>query len=264
MRDNQAVARCLKGFLREPFFVSIGLGTLRSRRQVFRQFLPEGKWMARKTYNEKIADHIASVVTSRKIEDVLHFTRLENFPGILEHGLLSRSDLRTLKYDVFASDDHRLDGEDSAISVSISCYYYEMFTAKRNRSGGKPWVILGFDPKLLWDYKCLFYRNGVPTNATKYENGKRYGGFALERLFDDHLTGFREESGLQSSWPTFPDSEVQVMSPVHPSYLLGAWVETPEQGVKISEVFEAFGRSDCRIFVQPFEPRICRKPYIWG
>jgi hypothetical protein len=227
--------------------------------------------MARKkTYEEKIADHIAAVVEDRKIEDVLHFTRLENLPGILEHGLRGRSFLEQADYDVYASDADRLDGEDDAISVSISCYYPEMFAAKRYRSGNKPWVILAFHPGLLSNYPCLFYRNGVTTSATRYENGKRYGGYALEKLFEDCSisdltgTGFREEHSLPSGWPTSSDSEVQVMSPIHPDYLLGAWVETPEHGEQVREAFDAYGRSECEVLVQSFEPRISRKPYSWG
>lgn len=231
-----------------------------------------GREMARKkTYGEKIADHISTVVDDREIEDVLHFSLLENLPGILKHGLLSRSILQSADYDVFASDVDRLDGEDDAISVSISCYYPKMFEAKRYRAGNSPWAILVFDPSILWNYHCLFYRNGAATNASKYERGKRCGGFALEKLFGDcsnlmdpTKTGFRDEHGLPSSWPTFPDSEVQVMKPVHPDYLLGAWVEVPEHGDQVREVFKAFGREDCDVVVQPFEPRICGKLYFWG
>lgn len=227
--------------------------------------------MARKkTYEEKIADHIAAVVEDRKIEDVLHFTRLENLPGILKHGLRDRTFAEQADYDIYVGDAVRRDGDDCAISVSISCFYPKMFAAKRDRSGNKPWVVLVFHPSLLWNYPCLFYRNGVTTNATKYENGKRYGGYALEKLFEDCSisdltgTGFREEHSLPSGWPTSSDSEVQVMSPIHPDYLLGAWVETPEHGEKVREAFDAYGRSKCEVLVQSFEPRLSRKPYSWG
>lgn len=228
--------------------------------------------MARKkTYSEKIADHIAAVVDDQNIEDILHFTLLENLPRILKHGLLSRSVLQNADYDVFASDADRLDGEDGAISVSISCFYPKMFDAKRYRSGNAPWVILVFDPSLLWNYHCLFYRSGAATNATKYEHGKGYGGYALEQVFADYSVlmdprgiGFREAHGLPLGWPTFPDAEVQVMNPVHPDFLLGAWVEAPEHYDQVRKAFDTSGRDHCVVVVQPYEPRISGKSHWWG
>ena len=106
--------------------------------------------MARKKdYGEVIAEHIAAVVEARQIEDVLHFTRLENIPGILAHGLRTRSELVNADFDAYASDADRLDQEDHAVSVSISCYYPRMFEAKRYRAGDKPWAILILHPSLL-------------------------------------------------------------------------------------------------------------------
>jgi len=106
-----------------------------------------------------------------------------------------------------------LDREDGAVSVSTSCYFPRMFEAKRHRAGNKPWAILVLHPSLLWNYHCLFFRQGAATNATKYDSGKEYGGFALEKLFGDcslsmdpTKAGFRAEFGLPSSWPTFSDS----------------------------------------------------------
>lgn len=221
------------------------------------------------TYEEKIAEHIAAVIQAQQIEDVLHFTRLENVPTILEHGLLTRSDLNNAGLKVYASDADRLDKEDNAVSVSISCYCPRMFEGKRYRAGNEAWAILILHPSLLWNYRCLFLRRGAGRNSTKYESGK--GGYALEKLFKDYSllmepgkTGFRAEYGLLPSWPTFSDSEVQVMSPIHPGYIMGAWVETPDHGDLVRAGFNAAGREECKVVARPFEPRICRMPYRWG
>lgn len=228
--------------------------------------------MARKKkYSELIAEHVAAVVERRQIEHVLHFTRLENLPGILAHGIRSRSDLTESTFDVYASDADRLDQEDRAVSVSISCYYPLMFEAKRYRAGDNPWAILILHPSILWGHHCLFFRHGAAKNATKYENGKRYGGFALEKLFDDcslelhpQKIGFRDECGLPPSWPTFSEAEVQVMNPIGPDYIMGAWVETAEWGELVLGAFNDAGREECDVIVEPFQPRICYKDYRWG
>ncbi len=225
----------------------------------------------KKDYWETIARHIARVVDDRKIEDVLHFTRLENLANILEHGIQSRSELRNADYDAYASDVDRLDEEDNAVSVSITCFYPKMFNAKRFRAGDKHWIILVLDRSLLWECHCCFYCSGVATNATKYQRGKPHGGFALEKLFADHRPStspegmtFREECGLPSDWPTYPDSEVQVMDAIHPDYIRGAWVETPAHAEFVRATFETAGRSECQVVVQPFTARISHGPYNWG
>ena len=191
-----------------------------------------------KTYSEKISDHIADVARVQCVEDVLHFTRLANLPNILIHGLLSRSALRQagLGDAVIVSDGDRLDNDEGAISVSISYFYPKMFDAKRYRSGTADWVILGLDPSLLWEQRCLFYAHGAATNATKYERGvgKRDSGFAFESLFWDDGT-VRKTNDLPLSCPTHPDSEVQVMEPIPPEFLRGIWVETVENETKVKQ-----------------------------
>jgi hypothetical protein len=224
--------------------------------------------MARKkSYSEVIAEHIARVVQDRGIQDVLHFTRLENLPSILEHGLRPRSELEEGYFK--PSDADRLDENYEAVSVSISCFYPDMFAAKRHRSGGAPWAVLVLHADVLWNYHCSFYRRGVPTNVMKYDHSKKYGGFALEEMFEDAYmsqdkTSFRAQHALPQSWPTFSDAEVQVRGVIDPSYIKGVWIETHDSAEIARAALESAGRQDCGLAVQSFAPRICGKPYWWG
>lgn len=224
----------------------------------------------RKTYQEKISDHIASVVDARCIKNVIHFTRLSNLRSILQHGLLSRFDL--LQADVLqkstASDVNRLDENDHAISVSVSCFYPDMFNAKRHRSGNAPWVVLGLNPSLLWELNCHFFAHSVVSRETKYERGisRRDSGFAFESLFQapSNKPTYRGTAGLPLSFPTHPDSEVQVFDPIRPQYLQRAWVETTQDKEEVMRALQAFGRGDFEVWVEPFKPRHSYHLTKWG
>jgi hypothetical protein len=225
------------------------------------------------TYDDKIRAHIREVVQRQQVQDVLHFTRLENLGHILEHGLRSRADLSSEKFefDVWVSDAELPSGDDTAVSVSISYFYPKMFEAKRRTAGGSAWAILVLRSELLWELHCLFYENSVLSNAVKRQNRKRYGGYALDRLFEDCSTGgarggtgYRVAHGLLPDCPTWPDSEVQVMEPIHPGYIRGVWIETLDHEAFARKTLDAAGRDECATLVQPFEPRISAGRHRWG
>lgn len=223
----------------------------------------------RKSYEEKIAEHVAAVVERRQIEHVLHFTRLENLPFILEHGLRSRSDLMDAHFAVRPSAQHRMDDEDRAVSVSISCYYPKMFAAKRHAAGGAAWIFLLLDPSLLWALPCRFHAQGVASTAARQEIGAKNGGWALEKMFAEGLIGSTQEgirvrAGLPTSWPTFASAEVQVMDAIHPDYIGGVWAENCKVRDHAAAILTDAGRGDCETYVHPFQPRLVSMPYCWG
>ena len=78
------------------------------------------------------------------------------------------------------------------------------------------------------------------------------------------MEGLRAKAALPAHWPTFPDAEVQVMSAIHPAYIMGAWVENQAHRANAETTFAAAGRGECEVGVHPFHPRIGSMPYFWG
>ncbi len=109
---------------------------------------------------------LSHVVTSLGIEHLFHFTPVKNLPGILEHGLLSRSKLAARGLVACCPDQLRLDQAPWSISLSISWPNALMLASKRyeQRAGRCPKLaILALDPALLSELRCRF----IPGNAAR-------------------------------------------------------------------------------------------------
>lgn len=177
---------------------------------------------------------IQAIARARGVEQLLHFTLLENLPSIVEHGLLSRSELARRQLDAYAVDGLRLDGRLEGLSLSIERLNRPMLASMTARSQGWQWVCLGLSADVLWTHACRFcWRNA--SSATMRGHRRWCGGpWAFDRMFD----GSEEErTGLAVSEPTFPDAEVQVLEPIAPEYIFGAVVSTPAAAARVDAIF---------------------------
>ena len=105
----------------------------------------------------------------RKIETLVHFTRIENLDSILQHGLVGRSLLQTRQQQFLWNDEIRADGCPQAICLSISFPNYKMFWGIRRKAektmgiADSQWVVLLLDAKVLWKLDCEnFDSDGIP------------------------------------------------------------------------------------------------------
>lgn len=182
---------------------------------------------------------------------------------------MGRSSLQDAQLPFYTSSEHRLDGNRDAISVSVSAINHFMFLDKRKASRRSDWVVLLLSPSILWTHNCKFNAR----NAAKKEMYERRsfvcGPWAFEAMFQDSTSqlGYREEHDLPLCLPTFPDAEVQVLEPIHPSHILEAWVsDAAFQSVVRTELDRLTQRDGRRrnIFVQDFLPRLRIGNAAWG
>lgn len=154
---------------------------------------------------------------------LFHFTQIENISGIVQHGLLSRRILAGPQYHAYGSDEYRLDGDDDAVSVSISRVNMAMFRSKRNKQRRSRWVLLVLDPEILWTHSCRFCWTNAGRREIKSKRGFRGGPWAFSKMFDGDA---QERSGLEPWHPTDPEAEVQVLEAIAPQYIIAAIVES--------------------------------------
>ena len=190
-------------------------------------------------YHEIIEDHIRRSVQSRGINNVLHFTQIENLPHIITYGLMSYNECDKLDELVYGSGPDRLC--DDSISVTIESFYPKMFESKRRAEGGT-WAILTLEPRLLWELECNFYPRNALTKEMKFCQKRKNNGYAFDRMFEDldpcgwmDGEGYREKLGLPANLTTFSDAEVQVMQKIPAEWITDVWIEDMENAQAVQE-----------------------------
>lgn len=165
---------------------------------------------------------IQNIVKERDIQYLLHFTRLSNLDGILEHGVYPHSRLDELPHDVTINDAGRWDNHPDSISLSICFPNYLMFFKYRKESEDD-WVVLVIHPNVLWESKCAFCKHNaadgriscLPVDQIDDHN-------ALSEMFDDiedHRS--REDQKLKPCDPTDPQAEILTFDVISPEKIIG-------------------------------------------
>lgn len=176
---------------------------------------------------------IQSIADDRQIRNLLHFTQIANINKIVKHGLVSRRVLMGSDYYAYASDCHRLDENEDAVSISVSQLNEVMFASKQRKSGHKDWVVLVLSADVLWTHHCLFSWRNAATKEIKNHRGWRGGPWAFQKMFEGNNDA---RTGLADCYPTYSDAEVQVMQSIAPTYIVGAVVNRSEMADIVDEM----------------------------
>jgi hypothetical protein len=162
------------------------------------------------------ADHI-------EVPYLLHFTRAENLPSIMRHGLLPVASARHRGIAPIINDTLRLDGHLNATSVSIGHPNYKMFWKYRIANETVDWAVIGIKEDILWQKSCGFCKHNAADSRISLQvienlqNKKAFEGMFNE--IDGVKT--REEQKLKRYDPTDVQAEVLVFENIEESSFLG-------------------------------------------
>lgn len=223
--------------------------------------------LAKITYRDKIRE----IASNRGINCLFHFTPAPNLASILEHGLISRAQLSTAGLSAYTSIGQRLDGEDNAISVSISAINHRMFAAKRAASGRDDWIVLILCSSILWTHQCRYYPRNAARSDMRGLRGFLGGPWAFNRLFSNTpspkgFTGesYRENTGIPEFLTTFSEAEIQVLEPIGAEYIRGAWASDLHLAKILQNGLDSMPDYDCKVISQDFSPRFENGLDAWG
>lgn len=206
---------------------------------------------------------IKALVAKRNIKALVHFTRIENLPSIIQQGLIGRNDLESKNIDVEINDKLRLDNATNAISTSISFPNYKMFYSYQKKSPSADWAVIKLDPCILWELDCAFnITNAAAKTTSKIPLEDRKTFEALEQMFDDRVGTVRDRLKLNipENYPTDPQAEVLILDTVNPKHIQSICLNEKTKINNLPLVADKIGPflSSVNFFFEPrmFAPRL--------
>ena len=193
---------------------------------------------------------IRSLIETREIKSLYHFTRVDNLKSILDNGLLTINSLKTKAINFYHNDDYRYEGIDS-VCLSISFPNYKMFYKYRCNCDDK-WCVIELKPSILYKKDCLFcIKNAASNEETTRDNEEKKGIDGLKKLFyDDNI---RKECNLPKCYTTNPQAEVLVLEDIDKYYIRAIHFDTKK--VKVNFKFANYPNIKFRFTLGLFSPR---------
>lgn len=182
---------------------------------------------------------IEQYVKERGIAALIHFTRIDNLPSIMQHGLRVPSACANEKLKVTVNDVYRYDGAD-AVCTTITVPNYRMFYPLRtNAPAGTNWVVLAINPAILWETDCAFcVTNAASASVTAIPLANRKGVGALKQMFEDYPGKARSELNIPDNFTTNPQAEVLLLEGAPLKYIFGLVFNTANLATEYKAKYE--------------------------
>ncbi len=204
--------------------------------------------------------NLKSLVSQRNISTLVHFTREENLPSILENGLHSRESAEKNNIKIAITDDQRLDGHLEAISTSISFPNYRMFYPKRLNLSGR-WAVLCISPTILWEKQCAFYKHNAASNDMQFPKIPS-DVISFESMFEQNskkVSGginYRSNLNLSANQTTDPEAEVLVTNVIETKYITDICFLTRSEQIEFKKHIQTLSLNiDTHIYDHFYGPR---------
>lgn len=171
-------------------------------------------------------EKIKEIIDRRNITSIIHFTRVENLPSIIEYGIMPSAELKQKNIEFISNDSNRFDNRTEFSSFSISYPNYKMFYSVSN-SNKEQWCILEISPEILLSDNniVMFFDRNAACSESKSENiSKCVTAQSFESMFAEYYiykgqTYIRSNLGLQSYHTTNPQAEVMISGIIDCQYI---------------------------------------------
>lgn len=166
---------------------------------------------------------IRAHATAIQIPFLTHFTRAQNLPTIMQHGIYPLSRVAEIGVGPEINDGIRLDGHRDGTSLSIAFPNSRMFYKYRKENPEVEWAVLGIQPSVLWTKDCAFCRHNAADARISCKPLAQLKSLEAFIGVYEEIEGIqtRQEQRLKPCDPTDVQAEVLVFDVIEPG-LIGA------------------------------------------
>ena len=144
-----------------------------------------GKWL----FHEEKQIEFGMELVNRKIDNIVHFTRLGNLRSILKHGIVPRNNQEFFNIKSVCNDVERFDCRLDATSCSITFPNDRIFRSFRdNKYPNEKWVVLILDAKVILSTEnvCEFFLTNAANKIMRSQSGFELRHF--QNMFNNEIT----------------------------------------------------------------------------
>lgn len=175
--------------------------------------------------------HIKNIIKQRKIQNLTHFTKIENLESILTKGLLSRKYMDRNKIKYAFNDNERWDNKINAICLSIEFPNEFLLKRFKNKHINAKWVIILLDIELLNNSCNKYFCNKNAGGASSWLDCDFSQKFqAFESMFNDEINSksFARSKQLyiKEYLPTDVQAEILIEDKIQPKFIKKLIFET--------------------------------------
>lgn len=175
--------------------------------------------------------YIKNIIKQRKIQNLIHFTKIENLESILTKGLLSRKFLDSNKIKYAFNDNERWDNKISAICLSIEFPNEFLLKKFKEEYINSKWVIILLDIELLNNSCNKYFCNKNAGGASSWLDSDCSQTFqAFENMFNDKINSRSparsKQLYIKEYLPTDVQAEILIEDNIQPKFIKKLIFET--------------------------------------
>lgn len=160
-----------------------------------------------------------------------HFTRVENLPSILTHGIVPRAECPGKGIEPVVNDLQRLDGRPDTNSLSVGHPNYRMLWKYRQEHPEADWVVLAINPATLRKGSYIYCpHNAADKRVTGTKSIHKGDALSFWQMFADNRCS-------HNIWePADDQAEILAAGTINPSFVTGIFFLSDKSMIRCREL----------------------------